>query len=480
MARQLVTLFVLVYVVTCSIVPRSLIHQAAEDLQHIETFYKRSKSIHAGNLRDMTVECGVCGIVVNEIQGFVAENLTLEEIESVLDKQVCSLFGGALTTICDELVSKIPQLVSSIEAKETVSVICVNLGYCTAPFTPYPDPQPVPVYTVNLDLPPNQRLQKICSNPQYINVTNYLVNTAKSLLHNNGLYLDELGQWLNRYYFPQEYAQEIQGCATALGISYGWVTLMNLGYEVSDACTSIVAQTLDGKILHARNLDFWDGMGFTDSLKDICYQAEYTKGGKLQYHASTFAGYVGVLSGMRPNAFSVTIDTRFYSQGIGQLFYEIIAAITERNASLVSFLSRTALENGDSFETALSNLSNDELIADVYYIMAGSKPGEGAVISRNRMNATDVWRLNAPSRWFEVETNYDHWKQPPWFDDRVVPANNAMNGIGRANITLQNMFDKVLSIKPVLNLQSTLSMLACPATGFYSTHTRWCPYPCVE
>jgi len=54
-------------------------------------------------------------------------------------------------------------------------------------------------------------------------------------------------------------------------VPVGWATLFNLGYEVSDACTSIVAQTTDGTIIHARNLDFWAGMGFTDSLKDMAF-----------------------------------------------------------------------------------------------------------------------------------------------------------------------------------------------------------------
>ncbi len=67
---------------------------------------------------------------------------------------------------------------------------------------------------------------------------------------------------------------------------------------MSDACTSIVAQTTDGKILHARNLDFWAGMGFTDSLKDMTIQVEFQKQGKTVFYATTFAGMAGVLSGM--------------------------------------------------------------------------------------------------------------------------------------------------------------------------------------
>lgn len=116
---------------------------------------------------------------------------------------------------------------------------------------------------------------------------------------------------------------------------------------------------------------------------------------------------------MKPGAFSITIDTRFYPDGVSELFYEIVAAILERNATLVAFLSRDVLTQQPDFDAALYNLSNDELIADVYYIMAGVKPTEGVVISRNRQNATDVWKLDPPSRWFEVETNYDHWKPAP-------------------------------------------------------------------
>ncbi len=75
---------------------------------------------------------------------------------------------------------------------------------------------------------------------------------------------------------------------------------------------------------------------------------------------------------MKPNAFSVTIDTRFYPEGAWEFFYEIIAAFQEKNASLVSFLTREVFTNEQGFEAAVENLSKEELIADVYYIVAGT------------------------------------------------------------------------------------------------------------
>lgn len=456
-----------------------------EEIKHqfkvAEQLLTKAKEVRTkNNLGDMTVECGLCGIAVNEIEALLAENLTQQAIEQELEKRVCSILGGTLAKTCDELVENLPVLIQLIEQYQSVGVVCVELGFCQEPFSPHQDPQPIPQYVINLDLPPNQRWKEICSVPAFQNITQYLVNSVVSVLPDQGKEINYIGELLNKYYFPQEYAQEIQGCAQYLGVPYGWVTILNLGYEVSDACTSIVAQTADGKIYHARNLDFWDGMGFTDSLKDIAVEISFQKSGKTLFKATSFAGFVGVLSGFKDKAFSMTIDTRFYPDGISELFYEIIAAITEKNASLVTFLAREVMTNEYDFESAVANLSNDTLIADVYYIVAGVSAGQGVVISRNRLNAADVWRLDAASgRWFEVETNYDHWEQPPWYDDRVVPANNAMNAMGQSGLTLDGMF-KVLSIKPVLNLQTTYTILSCPADGTYKSFNRYCPYPCAE
>jgi hypothetical protein len=97
-------------------------------------------------------------------------------------------------------------------------------------------------------------------------------------------------------------------------------------------------------------------------------------------------------------------------------------------------------------------------------MLAGSNPGEGAVLSRNRHNATNIWMLDPPSRWFEVQTNYDHWQQPPWFDDRVDPADNSLNALGQKQVSLQGLFD-TLTVKPVLNIQTTYTILAVRRTG---------------
>lgn len=423
-------------------------------------------------------KCILCGIVVNEIQGMLSENISESEIEKVLKKDTCAVIPGPVQAYCDDMVDLLPEIENNLDNKFPASAVCVNHSYCATPFTSFPDPQPVPTYVINLDLPANQRWTQICSNSTYKAVMGSLITALDDFFKNSSIVID-LGRLINKDYFPAEYAQEIQGCATAMGVEYGWLTWVNLGYEVSEACTSIVAQTVNGKIYHVRNMDFWDGIWLTDHLKNLTMTLEYQKGGVTQFYATSFAGYVGVLSGMKPNAFSISLNTRYYpSKGLENFLYEIIAAVMEPNNSLVSFLTRNVMTNENNWASAMQALQKDPLIADVYYIVGGVSMYEGGVISRNRLNATDVWVLNA-TNWFEVQTNYDHWKQPPWFDDRVVPANEAMMAMGQANLGYDQLF-KVLSVKPVLNLQSTFTMLTSAADGNYTSLTRWCPYPCAE
>ena len=58
-------------------------------------------------------------------------------------------------------------------------------------------------------------------------------------------------------------------------------------------CTSIVAEALDGTILHGRNLDF----SATNILQDLTIIVDFQRRAKTVYTGTTLAGYVGLLTG---------------------------------------------------------------------------------------------------------------------------------------------------------------------------------------
>jgi len=122
------------------------------------------------------------------------------------------------------------------------------------------------------------------------------------------------------------------------------------------------------------------------------------------------------------------------------------------------------------FEDAVQLASTQRLIAPVYFILSGVNPGEGAVVTRNRTVADDVWRLDADAgRWFLVETNDDHWKPPQ--DARRDTANKAMNAIGQANIDITSIFG-VISTQPVFNAETKYTILVSSVSDFYQAFIR--------
>lgn len=79
---------------------------------------------------------------------------------------------------------------------------------------------------------------------------------------------------------------------------------------------------------------------------------------------------------------------------------------------------------------------------------------KGAIITRGRHDA-DVWFLGRGSvsqlsTWFLVQTNYDHWNKPPFFDDRRTPAIHCLDKMGRSNASRAGLYN-IFSTIPVLN-----------------------------
>ena len=68
------------------------------------------------------------------------------------------------------------------------------------------------------------------------------------------------------------------------------------------------------------------------------------------------------------------------------------------------------LNDAQSYDEAVEMLSKRYIAAPTYYIVAGSRPNEGAVITRDRNILSDLWQLNVsssdPNSWYLLETNY--------------------------------------------------------------------------
>lgn len=115
-------------------------------------------------------------------------------------------------------------IVPLVENRYAVNKVCVELKLCSKPISNHTDPLQLPTYRVDLGLPPNQRFNEICSNEVYGEKVRSLLDVIEKLLPADVRKdVEALGQEVNSL-ISQEYAQEIQGCASKLNAPYGAVT----------------------------------------------------------------------------------------------------------------------------------------------------------------------------------------------------------------------------------------------------------------
>ncbi len=162
----------------------------------------------------------------------------------------------------------------------------------------------------------------------------------------------------------------------------GQVVMVQLFYEVEDACTSIVAQHADGTIRHARNLDY--GL---PGLENFTATITLERRGVALARGTMYVGYCGLLTGQKllPNgsaAWSLSLDQRFY--GAKKVPYVGTIEALLAGVQNVGFTLRDALQFNESYATATAHLGTVEIPAPAYLIVAGTDTNEGAVITRDR------------------------------------------------------------------------------------------------
>ncbi|XP_071819447.1 N-acylethanolamine-hydrolyzing acid amidase-like [Apostichopus japonicus] len=312
-------------------------------------------------------------------------------------------------------------------------------------------------FRVDLETPPEERWDHILKQydiEKFRKIAKEVVNTfiPKLLVPTLNLIIAPLDKFI-----PEPYASEIKGIAKTSGLGLGEILGLNIVYDVTAFCTSIVAQDTKGAIWHGRNLDY----KVTDELKNLTVVVDYYRNGTADYTTTSFLGQVGVFTGMRPHEFTISLNER--DQGSVEKNIEaLIEALILKKGMLTSFILRETIATRRNFRTAVDELSTTPLVAPVYIIVGGVRPSEGVVITRGQKDA-ELWHLDAKSgRWWLLETNYDHWVPPPAHDDRRDPGNKAMEKVGQENINERTLFE-VLSVEPVLNEHTAYTCLMSAA-----------------
>eukprot|EP00730_Choanoeca_flexa_P017887 TRINITY_DN8660_c0_g2_i1.p1 TRINITY_DN8660_c0_g2~~TRINITY_DN8660_c0_g2_i1.p1 ORF type:complete len:391 (+),score=101.35 TRINITY_DN8660_c0_g2_i1:48-1175(+) len=303
--------------------------------------------------------------------------------------------------------------------------------------------------------------------------------------------MEDLDQGADRVLdaFPAPFGDEIRGIANATGIDVAALILFNIGYELEGGCTSMVVKDNNGLLYHARNLDFglffgWDKTNHTwklaELLRPLLFNARVVKDGKTLYNATYYAGFVGLLTGMKTGGFSLSVDTRFdnsYWRGLIDFFKG-----TDTTGHFVAFTTRQVMESASNYSQALEMLQGYKMVGPSYMILGGVEPTEGAIITRSTNESLHLWTLENNAHgtdFFVLETNYDNWVKPPFFDDRRGPAETCLNQIGSEGVNFESLFN-VLSAEPNLNLLTTYTTLMNVKEGKFEAYKQVCTaHPCT-
>ena len=346
--------------------------------------------------------------------------------------------------------------------------------YSSADYSP-------PRYTIDLDLPPEQRWAQVAKD--YSSFFPILRKELEAWIPKELVdAVTDITSKLDKY-FPYPYADELKGMAQATGgnATLGELVLGNVIYDMTafrhlkllkeeerGACTSIVASDSKGTIYHGRNLDY---SLFHSLFTNMTIIVQFKKGNNDNYFTgTTFAGFIGILTGCKTNGVSVSLNER----DTGHLWQNAVSAIRDGGHGLVSLLIRDVLQQDTvDFRTAVDKLSTTPLITPSYIIVAGTGSSDGVVITRDRESAIDQSFINLDAgAWYILETNYDHWKAPPKSDNRRDPGIKHMNMIGRNGINATTLYT-VLSTDPVLNSDTVYTTIMSPVLpDIYHTVVR--------
>ncbi|GMR52772.1 hypothetical protein PMAYCL1PPCAC_22967 [Pristionchus mayeri] len=347
----------------------------------------------------------------------------------------------------------------------------------------------VPWFDVDLDKPASERFVEIAT--AYKANIHELIDTLKGLIlpsHPDALSLidDFFGEMNEK--IAQPYQDEIASIAKATDIPLGEIVMYNIFYEIFTVCTSVIAHDDNGKMYHARNLDFglflgWDPLEhewmITSVLRKMVVNINWYRDGKLLYKSNNFAGFVGIYNGMKQGAFTVTANERFMEKDQGGRTGIMKWLSGEMaDAKWMTWLTRETMENCNTYAEAKEHLMNTEMLSPVYYILSGTKTDESCIITRS-FEKTDILTEMSSRQdpWFILQTNYDPDTEPLYLDDRQTPGDNCMRTLGKKNVNFQGLYN-VLSSRTNLNKLTTYTVLMQTDSGQFETHLQACPGDC--
>lgn len=331
----------------------------------------------------------------------------------------------------------------------------------------------VPRYTIDLSDIPEKRWDHIID--EYEN-SDIFCKTSTFISQS---LVDEFGWFLGKYMIPllfcfvscfawyfgdKEYIDELKGIAkrtTKYGLTFNKLYQLNIDYDFLAACTSSIVSD-KGKRWHMRNMD-WKG----DVLRNTTIQVDFVRNDVKIFTATTWVGFVGILTGMRYGDNPMSISLNFRKKG-NSYIWNIFRYF--RGIQPTSFLIRKTLQEENVYLYESKYIIHS-FISPCYLVIAQPDYSDLLMIDRNFIGAygsnTEI-----------VQTNIDQdikVVDPKWANgDELL-----LNSIIRRDKNRQDIYElkkinseelfKIMKNEPVFNNQTVYTTIMCPNDGLYES-----------
>jgi len=331
-----------------------------------------------------------------------------------------------------------------------------------------------------LDLPPEVRWREFAQKYRSLIIEKA---THMGRLYEVGIGPNATARWLKAAPVDEVLMAEYKGIASTVNSSDVTVDRLILTdmWQAVDAptfeCTGLLAAMANGTVIHGRNIDYDTAMMLKQALAanvslagGAQFDGTFVRGGKPIVSFLAQIGSLGIHTGMRLGSWSFNSNARIFNN---KMMDNLRA--TEAGAQNFPWFARKVLEQVPDFESAVKAWETVDLNAPNYFILAGSEPYQGAVITRDRMgnheaSTPPTQRLSAEEGiWHLVQTN-DDLLSPP-LDARREAA------LTRLSVSLPSQVDEdfvqheMLS-SPVFNSDTLITWVANPRAGTHRVFPR--------
>lgn len=314
----------------------------------------------------------------------------------------------------------------------------------------------IPCYTIDLTKPEEDRWQHVIAKEK---------RTAKRLSREIRKHWPSVATGLLKYPFRVLYrasggrfTAESDSWAEALGECPAESLLAQCSYELAHTgawlgslfgCTAGIRWVPGVGMVHVRNMD-WPVSCLGEATRLFGFRH-----GRRQFVSLGVLGFVGVLSGMLPKRYSVTMN---WAPPTSRPTFDFGP----------SFLIREVLETCDTYDEAVAVLKHTHLSTSVFFVVCGTKKNQGCVIERTHREA-GVRRLRddglSKANHFELRrfARFNDGVDLEYSMERQESLAEQLRQVrGGADVC---EIAACLDAEPVLNEDTCQQMVFCPTRG---------------